>query len=426
MPFTRNDDAAALEHILSELLGEPAATSPSPFRACFTEVGVIGASDFINSEIDDYANARFSVSSDAGVKTSLKAVQLHTLRALFLWWSQQSTTEMNAWNTLDAAGLFQWRLASKNSQVPAAPTPPTPISVPKPTSLTSDFVKTVKKNVSDYLVFKEDRLWQKWHRHLISMTRIHGLEHVLNPSYAPNTSDEVDLLLQQKYFLFHIFELKVQTGDGQNFVRDHSSTGDATQVYLSLVARYNNSTVANLSMMTIQTELVTIQLDSTWTKPILEFLNSWVTRVMDMDDVATKPADDSQKRIWLTHALSSHLPMTQSLSAFIASESLMYLIAGTPYKQVPFSNLFEHVRNDALKLDHEVLLTQTSNRRADELARANGNNQRSGGGRGGCGGTSQNGASQGGASQGGSNNAGRPTSACYPSPRVAQDESASA
>jgi hypothetical protein len=220
------------------------------------------------------------------VKISLKAVQLHTLRALFLWWSQQSTTEMKAWTILDADGLFQWRLASKNSPVSAAATPPTPLSVPKPTSLTSDFVKSIKKNVSDYLVFKEARLWPKWHRHLINMTRAHGLENVLNPSYSPTTSDEITLILHQKYFLFQIFETKVQTGDGQNIVREHGSTGDATDVYLALVARYNNSTAANLSMMALQTALVTIQLDSTWTKSIIEFLDSWVARVKDWDDVA--------------------------------------------------------------------------------------------------------------------------------------------
>jgi hypothetical protein len=61
-PFTRADDADALEHILTVILDESYPIKPStpmpPFRACFKKAGVSNASDLISTDPTDYGSIR--------------------------------------------------------------------------------------------------------------------------------------------------------------------------------------------------------------------------------------------------------------------------------------------------------------------------------------------------------------------------------
>ena len=91
----------------------------------------------------------------------------------------------------------------------------------------------------------------------------------------------------------------LQTFDGLVFVCVQSDTGDATAVYSNLVERYSTSTATatHLPATDIKQDILTLHLDDSWKKSNLEFLNSWTTRVLDLDPFLVQPATDSQKRI---------------------------------------------------------------------------------------------------------------------------------
>jgi hypothetical protein len=53
-----------------------------------------------------------------------------------------------------------------------------------------------------------------------------------------------------------------------------------------------------------------------------------------------------------------------SISQFKASEKLTKLAIGTTYVNVPFSTLYDHVKDDAIRLDQTECIQQLSSRKA--------------------------------------------------------------
>ena len=96
------------------------------------------------------------------------------------------------------------------------------------------------------------------------------------------------------------------------------------------------------------------------------FLNTWATRILDLDLVLIQPTTESQKRIWFTRAISPKLILSMSISQFEASEKLTGLAFGSTYQKAPFSTLFDHVKDDAIRLDQTERLLQTATRKANE------------------------------------------------------------
>jgi hypothetical protein len=273
VPNTRSDDSAALEHILTVILSEPpppdAASSTPPFRACLAKAGVSNASDFVSLEPYYYGILTFAVEPYGPEDQSLSIIQVKKINSLVSWFYQVPPSGVSRWLDLDYSSFQAWRTLS-------APVPQgvSPASISLPSSAIYDFRKNVKRSVSDYQVFKEDRLWHSWHRHLLMTARSHNVDNVLNLLYSPTDPDDLDLLQEQKRFVFSILEQKVQTSDGLVFLRAHSSYGDATAVCKDLVERYSKSTAAQLSASEIEEDLSTFRLNDTWKKSNLMFLNA--------------------------------------------------------------------------------------------------------------------------------------------------------
>jgi hypothetical protein len=288
----------------------------------------------------------------------LTYIQVKKLNSLFSWFRQDPSSTASHWLTLDYQTFQDWRTQ--------APTPP-PGTTPSPsTSAIYDFRKSVKRSVSDYQAFKEDSLWHSWHRHLLTTARSHNVDNVLSLTYSTVTPEDTALLSEQQRFVFSVLEQKVLTSDGVVFIRTHSDTGDATAVYRALVERYSTSTAAQLAASEIEEDLSTFRLDDTWKKTNLMFINTWATKVLDLDLVVLQTTSDSQKRIWFARALAPKLMLSMSISQYEASEKLSSYHLGSTFKSSPFSALFNHVKDDAIRLDQTDRFQQTAIRRANE------------------------------------------------------------
>ena len=257
--ITRSDDSAALEHILTVVLNEPYPVDPSapmlPFRACFKKAGVSNASDLISMDPTDYAVLLFGLDPLGDEDHQLNSIQVKKLNSLFSWFRQHPSATVPTWLTLDYDTFQVWRTQAPTSTLGITPS--------TATSAIYDFRKSVKRSVSDYQAFKEDRLWHSWHRHLLTTARSHNVDNVLDLNYSPTTPEDAALLAEQQRFVFSVLEQKVLTSDGIVFIRIHSETGDATKVYAKLVERYSKSTAAQLSASEIEEDLSTFPLDDT-------------------------------------------------------------------------------------------------------------------------------------------------------------------
>ena len=359
VPVTRSD-AGALEHILSLLLEEAPSTETAipPFRACFDTAGVTNATDFLSMEPSAFRAILFATSKDGDANHQLNIIQIKKLSSLLSWFRQDPTTNSpTRWYLLTPIIFQTWRTTPLSHT-----TPRTPVTSTSRSAIT-DFRKGVKRSVSDYQPFKEDRFWHSWHRHLLTTARSHNVDNVLNLNYTPSSPDDIALLNEQKRFVFSVFDQTVKTSDGLVFVRIHSITGDASAVYANLVDRYSKSTAAQLAASEIEEAIGTFRLDTTWKKTNLAFLNAWTTKILDLDLVLDQATSESQKRIWFKRALAPKLILSMSVSQFESSEKLTSIAFGASYVKSPFSTLYEHVKDDAIRLDQTERLSQVETRK---------------------------------------------------------------
>ena len=366
-------DGTALEHILVVLLEQPIIETGSdipPFRACFLAAGVTTATDFVSLTPDAYGAIEFSIHDDGShAHTKLNVIQIKKLRSLVDWFSQVPNPSATRWFELTEDIFRSWRTQSTLT-LPA--TVPTPSSAP---SAISEFRKGVKRSVSDYKTFKEDRFFISWQRHLTIMARSHNVDNVINLTYKATTPDEIALLHEQQKFFFSVLEQTVLTPDGLLIIRKHSGTGDASAAYSDLVERYGKSTAAELAANELENDLIEFRMDASWTKTNLAFLLAWTTKSLDLDAVSAHPIVDSQKRVWFTRAVAPRAVLSLAISQFDTSERLAIRTQGTTYVKANFSVLYNHVLDVATRTDQADKLTQTGNRRANEAKVAAGDNK---------------------------------------------------
>jgi hypothetical protein len=358
-PITRSD-VNALEHILSTLLSEVYSTSANltPFRACFDTAGVTNASDFSSMDPAAYGAIVFALKKDETPDTSLNVIQVKKLGSLQSWFQQQTNPTVSTWFNLNFDG-FQAHCMQLLPPVTVAPSTAT-----SSTTEVEAFRKGVRRNISDFKPFKEDRYWYSWQRHLLTTARSQNIEKVFDLSYTASTTSEIALLAEQQRYAFGVLEHTVATSDGLVFIRIHSSSGDATAVYSAMVDRYSKSTAALLAASELEEGLSTFRLDSTWKKSCLAFMNTWTTKILDLDNVLIHPTTESQKRIWFVRSIAPKALLAMSISQFEASEKLTKLAIGTTYTNAPFSTLYDHVKDDAIRLDQTERIQQLSSRKA--------------------------------------------------------------
>ena len=165
-----------------------------------------------------------------------------------------------------------------------SPLPGTTTMIPSYSPAT-DFQKGIKRDVSQYTSFKEDRFWDVWHRDLLAKGCTHGISEVFDPSYVPETEDARALFEVQQAFAFSIFVTHIQTASGKNIVREFTKTGDAQAIYKRLLSRYTDSPEAKSNAQELKNKLALLRLDDTWHSTCSSFLNHWRSLNLQLEDL---------------------------------------------------------------------------------------------------------------------------------------------
>jgi hypothetical protein len=290
-------------------------------------------------------------------------IQVKKLTTLLSWFHQVTHPSITRWFDLTGVDLKAWRTRSDPTSLKET----MPLTVTTTTSSAiTDFRKSVKRSISDYKPFKEDRYFKSWNQHLQTTARSHNVDNVINLSYIAATPDKISLLTEQKRFVFSVLEQTVLTSDGMLLVRIHSDSGDATKVYFDPVERYGKSTAAQLAATELEEAISTFRLDANWKKPTLAFLAAWTTKLIDLDQVLEHSVTASQKCIWYTRALAPKVMLSMAISQFEASEKLTAMTIGSSYGNASFSTLYDHVKDVAIRSDQTEWLQQIVTRRTHE------------------------------------------------------------
>jgi hypothetical protein len=84
----------------------------------------------------------------------------------------------------------------------------------------------------------------------------------------------------------------VKLSQGRLIIRQHEETADGRAVWEALNKTYAGGVAAELLCARLESELVTMRLDSRWTKTLQAFLINWENKVQDLITVRAEAPRD--------------------------------------------------------------------------------------------------------------------------------------
>ena len=405
----------ALQHVLSEVLGEPPrepAVFNGPYRLAFELAGINDIYDLLAidpikdlesiiiteiippppaevARLGSPAPTRTGSSKVQTVPETLPARQRHltvverrTVLQLQLWFREfsiqnQQITPIRRWFSLTSSLFGTWRSTYYSQEAGNIAGVVPRIGNENVTTALETYHKGVKREVGEYKPLKEDKYWLNFRRHLLLTALIQGVGRIFDLNYDSTTlqGEDVTLYKEQNTFCYKVLCSIVQTSTGRTYVRKHAADHDANAVFREMTAYYTLTRVADTAITTLKSTIYDFKLDSNWNGGAVAFINKWKTMVMDLDEIQEKPTDPDEKKRWIISALKPNPEMTQSLDTFdtIARQvSPLLQAAGTLHTQgkgmdeVTFGELMAHIETAAITYDE----SHKSSRRQTRIAKA--------------------------------------------------------
>ena len=92
--------------------------------------------------------------------------------------------------------------------------------------------KSIKREVSQYTILKDERYFEAFKRNLLVTATTHGCEGILNGDYKPeNNDDSKELFKQKQHFMYSVFNKVLQRDMGKTIVRKYAPSLDAQSVW---------------------------------------------------------------------------------------------------------------------------------------------------------------------------------------------------
>ena len=258
-----------LRHLRTEVLGD---TEENPrFGYAFAHIQFTKIEDFL---FLDHSDWRLCTVNDNGDKFT--PLGLKKLRAIRQWYVTNPIGDgLNRFLELTAAKLNQFVVeclitpTSKEADDSRVALSHTEIRTPD--DVIHDFQKGIKRDISHYHEFKEDKKWTAWNRQLHSIARTHGVENVLDPVYVPISPSDIALFTEHQKFMYSVFEQKLKTAKSMKYVRRHRDTFDSQALYIELLHTYEEGVTQDINIDSIEREIHNFRLTEAWSGTLESF-----------------------------------------------------------------------------------------------------------------------------------------------------------
>jgi hypothetical protein len=168
----------------------------------------------------------------------------------------------------DVGKVAQQKPAPVGQQALNQPHTPLTSTNPRPSNKLSpvqEFDKGTKRDSGAFPVLKDERFWDDFIRSTKAIARSQCVDNVLNPTYVPTTTDEIELFDRQQAYMYTVVQLTMQTDKGQELVRDYEDTYNAQKVYADITAYHATSTKATKQASELLTHITSNRLGlDTW------------------------------------------------------------------------------------------------------------------------------------------------------------------
>ncbi len=305
MVSTRNQQEAAVKHILEVILGQSAGSS--------IHLALDGVQDpfYIASLRDSEIAKLIVINPDDGTTQPLPHYHCHLLSGFhqFLVHHQSANGPLSAdtLTLLTRDDFDAFRISPANLDPSSAPLAPAPATRASQTSdSVRDFKRGIKRDPAAFSSLKDDKHWDTWQRHTLATARAQDVDDVLDPSYKPPTSEARDLFKEKQKYVYSVLETFVLTDVGKSIVRKHESTFDAQLVFKELVAHAQSSTKASLDSAELLSYITSVRIgDGSWKGSTHSFILHWQDQVRLYETLVptSDHFSDGQKRTMLENVV---------------------------------------------------------------------------------------------------------------------------
>jgi hypothetical protein len=124
-------------------------------------------------------------------------------------------------------------------------------------NLPPQLFKPIKKpTVKAYPVLKEIEKYEKWYKDLLTLSRSHGTDDVLNERYRPADYLAFAKFEQIQKFMYAVLRFTVRPSELEEYVQDEILSGDAQQAMTNIKRHMRHSTYAILSSQTTMRDII--------------------------------------------------------------------------------------------------------------------------------------------------------------------------
>jgi hypothetical protein len=99
-----------------------------------------------------------------------------------------------------------------------------------------------------------DRHFHKWHASTIVTARVHKLENISNPDYAP-TPEKYELFTEKNVFFYSVQNKKLVTSRAKVHIHMYAETSDDQNVFATLVIDFTTGIEGNLRVDALKLSL---------------------------------------------------------------------------------------------------------------------------------------------------------------------------
>ena len=212
----------------------------------------------------------------------------------------------------------------------------------------TNFKKGIKRDASAYPIFKNERYYNTFIRHIKATAKAQGLSTLMDPNFTPESDEYGQQLFQeQQDFLYSVLISSLKTDFSEALVKDHE--GDA-QLILELLHEHHtgNSQYSRSEINRITKYLTNIKLDDTWRGTNESFLMHYNDQLRLLDSLvdSDEKLPDNTRVTFLESAVESVPDLRQ---VKITDNVLQAQLDST--RPISYRSYFDLLKDAAFHLD---------------------------------------------------------------------------
>jgi hypothetical protein len=195
MSSTRSHNpTTALIHLLEGVF----KSEDDIFGKVFKQNGIQSTTDLLELSESDISTLSYEFKEGKPLRLNFQFRK--RLSNVIAWYREQDEPTVASWFTLSLESFEAWRevrILRLNESNSIAAIPAAHVS-----NAAENFQKSVKRSLSDYKEFRDDKYWHQWDSGFRITINAHALESVLDDSYVPATADDQALFDNVQKFVF--------------------------------------------------------------------------------------------------------------------------------------------------------------------------------------------------------------------------------